>query len=34
MDPLTLAVTTALANLGQEVIKDAYAAFKAAIQHK
>ena len=34
MDPITLAITTALANLGQNVIKDAYNALKAALQDK
>jgi hypothetical protein len=34
VDPITLAITTALANLGQEVVKDAYHALKAALQHK
>ena len=34
MDPITLAITTALANLSQDVIKDAYAALKTALQHK
>jgi hypothetical protein len=34
MDPITLAITAALANLSQNVIKDAYVAFKAALQDK
>ena len=34
MDPITLAITTALGNLGQAVIKDAYAALKGALQNK
>lgn len=34
MDPITLAITTALANLSQDLIKDAYTAFKAALQDK
>jgi hypothetical protein len=34
MDPITLAVTTALANLSQDVIRDAYAALRAALQNK
>jgi hypothetical protein len=34
MDPITLAITAALANLGQNVIKDAYNALKAGLQHK
>lgn len=34
MDPITMAVTTALANLGQNVIMDAYGALKAALQQK
>lgn len=34
MDPITLAITTALANLSQNVIKDAYTALKAALQDK
>lgn len=34
MDPVTLAIITALGNLSQEVIKDSYAAFKAALQKK
>src|SRR6266487_7034352 len=34
MDPVTLAITTALANLSQDLIKDAYAAFKAALRDK
>lgn len=34
MDPITLAITTALGNLGQTVIKDAYVALKGALQHK
>src|SRR5687768_15947718 len=34
MDPISLAITTALANLSQEVIKDAYSALKAALQSK
>jgi len=34
MDPITLAITTALANLGQTAIQDAYNAFKAALQKK
>jgi hypothetical protein len=34
MDAITLAVTTALANLSQNLIKDAYVAFKAALQDK
>lgn len=34
MDPVTLAIITALGNLSQEVIKDSYMAFKAALQKK
>ena len=34
MDPITLAITTALGNLGQTVIKDAYDALKEALQQK
>lgn len=34
MDPITLAITAALGNLGQAVIQDAYNALKAALQHK
>lgn len=34
MDPITLAITSALANLSQDLIKDAYTAFKAALQDK
>jgi len=34
MDPITLAITTALANLSQTVISDAYQALKAALQQK
>ena len=34
MDPITLAITTALINLGQTVIKDAYDALKTALQKK
>jgi len=34
MDPITLAITTALGNLGQTVIKDAYDALKVALQKK
>lgn len=34
MDPITLAITGALANLGVEVISDAYTALKAALQDK
>ncbi len=34
MDPITLAITAALANLSQNVIKDAYVAFKAVLQDK
>lgn len=34
MDPITLAITGALANLGQQVIRDAYTALKAALQEK
>jgi hypothetical protein len=34
MDPITLAITAALGNLGQNVIQDAYNALKAALQHK
>jgi len=34
MDPITLAITTALGNLGQTVIKDAYDALKGALQQK
>ena len=34
MDPITLAITTALGNLGQAVIKDAYDALKGALQLK
>lgn len=34
MDPITLAITAALGNLGAKVINDAYDALKAALQHK
>jgi len=34
MDPITLAITAALANLSQDLIRDAYTAFKAALQDK
>ena len=34
MDPVTLAIVTALANLSQTAIRDAYKAFKAALQKK
>jgi hypothetical protein len=34
MDPITLAVTAALGNLGVKVINDAYQALKVALQHK
>jgi len=34
VDPVSLAIITALGNLSQEVIKDSYVAFKAAIQKK
>lgn len=34
MDPITLAITGALANLGQQVIRDAYTALKAALLEK
>ena len=34
MDSVTLAIITALGNLSQEVIKDSYTAFKAALQKK
>jgi len=34
MDPVTLAITTTLANLSQDLIRDAYTAFKAALQDK
>lgn len=34
MDPITLAITTALTNLSQEVIKDSYIALKGALQDK
>jgi hypothetical protein len=34
MDPITLAITGALANLGVEVISDAYIALKAVLQEK
>ena len=34
MDPVTLAIITALANLSQTAIQDSYAAFKAALQKK
>lgn len=34
MDPVTLAIVTALANLSQTAIQDAYTAFKAAMQKK
>jgi hypothetical protein len=34
MDPITMAITTALGNLGVSVINDAYQALKAALQHK
>jgi len=34
MDPVSTAIVTALANLSQSVIQDAYTAFKAAIQKK
>jgi hypothetical protein len=34
MDPITLAIVTALGQLGQTVIADAYHALKAALQQK
>jgi hypothetical protein len=34
MDPVTLTIVSALANLSQNLIKDAYAAFKLALQKK
>ena len=34
MDPITLAIVTALANLSQNAIQDAYTAFKVALQKK
>ncbi len=34
MDPITLAITSALGNLGATVINDAYQALKVALQHK
>lgn len=34
MDPITIAITGALANLGVTVINDAYEALKTALQHK
>ncbi len=34
MDPITLAITVALGNLGVKVINDAYDALKVALQHK
>lgn len=34
MDPITLAIVAALGKLGENVIKDAYDALKAAIAHK
>ena len=34
MDPITLAITSALGNLGVQVINDAYQALKAALQAK
>ncbi len=34
MDPITMAITGALANLGTTVIKDAYDALKVALQAK
>ena len=34
MDPVTLAIVTALANLSQTAVQDAYTAFKAAMQKK
>jgi len=34
MDPITLAIVTALANLGQAAVQDAYKAFKAVLQTK
>jgi hypothetical protein len=34
MDPITLAIITALANLSQNAISDAYTAFKVALQQK
>ena len=34
MNPITLAIITALSNLGQTIIQDAYKAFKAALQKK
>ena len=34
MDPISLAIITSLGNLSQEVIKDSYTAFKAALQKK
>lgn len=34
MDPISLAIVTALANLSQTAIQDAYKAFKVALQKK
>lgn len=34
MDPITLAITSALGNLGAKVINDAYQALKIALQQK
>lgn len=34
MDPVTLAIVTALGNLAQVAIQDSYTAFKAALQKK
>jgi len=34
MDPITLAIITALSNLSQTAIQDAYTAFKGALQKK
>jgi hypothetical protein len=34
VDPISIAIMSALANLSQEVIKDAYNALKASLQHK
>ncbi len=34
MDPITLAIVSALSKLGENVIKDAYEALKNAIAHK
>ena len=34
MDPITMAIITALAKLGETVINDSYQALKGALQHK